>query len=88
MANLLTHQSKALFRQLADAPGPSGVKTLIENHDAWLNNTAIQSEISVALRHQLTHTPRPTETAQRITNQRRALAVLAIPLPVKLAHSA
>lgn len=88
MPTLLSQSSKALFRQIAGAPGPSGVKALIENHDAWLNNGSVQQEITAALRHQLTHTPRPADIAQRITNQARALSGLAIALPVRLSHSA
>jgi hypothetical protein len=79
--------SKQIFQQLAhaDAAGPGGgVHTVIENHDAWSQNGAILSQLSLALRSSLGHAPRGKPTAQRIAIQRGRLRTLATILPARL----
>ncbi len=55
----LSH-TKEIFQQLADVDAPMGVKTIIENHDAWVHSDPIRRQITAALRTQLAHAPRPT----------------------------
>ena len=77
----LSH-TKAIFQQLGNTPGGQGVKTIIENHDAWLHNDEIQ--ISVALRAQLVAQRRPESVARRIEAQRSRLDRLVTRLPMRL----
>jgi hypothetical protein len=76
-----------MFGQLADTDGAQGVKTLIETHDAWVNNAAVLSEITAAMRAQLARTQRAESVTRRILRQRDVLARLAVGLP-KRARSA
>ena len=44
----LSH-TKEIFEQLADTDGSAGVQTIIANHDAWVQNVAVQKSITVML---------------------------------------
>ena len=75
--------TKAIFKQIGSTPGGLGVKTIIENHDAWLHNDEIQ--FTVALRTQLMAQRRPEAVARRIEAQRSGLDRLVTRLPVRFA---
>lgn len=79
----LSH-TKAIFQQLRATDGATGVKTIIENHDAWLHNEDVCDEITVALRTQLSAQRRPDSVHQRIVAQRDQLARLVTRLPFRL----
>jgi hypothetical protein len=79
----LSH-TKAIFQQLRATDGATGVKTIIENHDAWLHNEDVRAAITIALRTQLTAQRRPDSVQQRIAAQRDQLARLATRLPLRL----
>lgn len=79
--------SKAIFEQLADTDGAQGVRTVIENHEAWLQNTAVQLNISAAMRAQLARMPRPELVSRRIEKQRQALQSLVTRLPLRLSSA-
>ena len=70
--------TQAIFRQLAHAHGPASdnVKTVIENHDAWLHNADAQIAVSAALRLHLARSPRPESVTRRIFQQRASLDAL------------
>jgi hypothetical protein len=82
----LSH-TKEIFQQLADTDGSAGVQTIIENHDAWVRNAAVQSSITLALRTQLARMPRPEMVTRRIAQQRHLLASLSILLPAQAASA-
>ncbi len=79
--------SKAIFQQLAATPGSMGVQTIIENHDAWLNNSSIMREVSAAMRAQITAAPRHVAISQRIQEQRTRLQSLVTRLPIRIASA-
>ncbi len=76
--------TKAIFQQLGDTPGTMGVKSIIENHDAWVNNAAVQLEITAAMRLQLARQPRGAQVAARIEAQRQRLQSLVTTLPRRI----
>ena len=79
--------SKLIFQQLAqadDAAPGGGVRTIIENHDAWTHNASILSQLSIALRTHLTYASRPAPISQRIARQQRRLQSLVTTLPTRL----
>ena len=84
MSRLSSETSRGIFRQLADVAGGSGVKTVIENHDAWLHNDATEAEITSAIRAEAAYRSRPPEIARRIDAQRRALVGLVTALPARI----
>ena len=69
-----------IFEQLARTDGSGGVKTIIENHDAWTHNTAIEQALSAAVISRLAHMPRDPAREARIERQRHALASLSVRL--------
>jgi len=73
--------TKEIFEQLADTDGSMGVVTLIETHDAWVNNAAVISQISLAMRAQLARTHRSDPLMRRIERQRKALAAMVVMVP-------
>ena len=79
--------TKGIFEQLADTDGSTGVHTVIENHDAWLHNAAVQLHITAAIRTQLARSPRPEITARRIELQRQKLQSLVTRLPIRLSSA-
>jgi hypothetical protein len=79
--------SKAIFEQLADTDGAMGVRTVIENHDAWVQNAAVQLNITAAMRAQLARTPRPEIVNRRIELQRQKLQSLVTRLPIRLSSA-
>lgn len=87
MRRIARTHSKAIFRQLSQTEGATGVKTIIENHDAWLHNADVQAEITVATRLAVLNRPRGEVTAQRIARQRQSLAALTTRLPHRLSHA-
>jgi hypothetical protein len=67
--------TRALFQQIAQIEG-DGVKTLIENHDAWLHNGTSVAAANVAgrmLRAQL-----PPAAGKQVAAQRNRLSPLLI----------
>jgi len=81
----LYQDTQSLFAQLAAVPGTQGVKTLIENHDAWTH-----SETLAALRaawSRLTAQPRDPALQARITRQQKTLAPLITRLSVPYASA-
>ena len=87
MRQLASEQSRGIFRQLADLPGPTGVKTVIENHDAWLHNNEAQDEVTVALRQAAESRPKSPQVARRIMAQRQALNGMVVHLPHALSSA-
>ena len=79
--------TKAIFEQLADTDGSEGVHTIIENHDAWLHNTAIQIKIDAAMRAKLARAPRPESVSRQIDLQRRKLQCLVTRLPLRISSA-
>ncbi|MGN6366981.1 MAG: hypothetical protein ACTHN5_01845 [Phycisphaerae bacterium] len=79
--------SKAIFEQLSDTDGAEGVRTVIENHDAWLQNAAVQLNITAAMRAQVARTPRPEIVNRRIELQRQKLQALVTRLPIRLSSA-
>ena len=69
--------TKALFAQLADIPGTQGVKTLIENHDAWHHNDRILTAADATLRSRLINLQTDPVCLARIQQQRLRLQTLA-----------
>ncbi len=84
MSRLSSETSRGIFHQLANVPGGSGVKTVIENHDAWLHNLAAEIEITSAIRAAAAHRLRPARIARRLARQRQSLASLVTHLPARL----
>jgi hypothetical protein len=82
----LSH-TKEIFEQLAETDGSAGVQTIIENHEAWVQNASVQQSIGVALRTQLARMPRAEMVTRRIAQQRRVLASLAVMLPVRVSSA-
>jgi len=87
MRTLGSQDSKGIFRQLAAIPGASGVKTIIENHDAWLHNAAAEAEITAQIRAIALYRLRPAEVMARLAAQREALAPLVTRLPMRFSHT-
>lgn len=87
MQTTLNHNSRAIFRQLAAVPGASGVKTIIENHDAWLHSEETEAEITAALRLEAVCRPRSASLNARLEANRQALSSLVVQLPSRLAHA-
>jgi hypothetical protein len=79
--------SKAIFEQLGDTDGAAGVRTVIENHDAWLQNAAVQLNITAAMRAQVARTPRSEIVNRRIELQRQKLEALVTRLPIRLSSA-
>ena len=69
-----------VFAQLARTPGSGGVKTIIENHDAWTHADAVYARLDLALRARLEQSTDALRKA-RIERQRHALAPLVTRLP-------
>jgi hypothetical protein len=82
----LSH-TKAIFEQLADTDGSMGVQTIIENHDAWVQNAAIHLKITAAMRAQLARSPRPEIVTRRIELQRQKLESLITRLPIRISSA-
>jgi len=77
--------SKAIFLQMrALPPGSAGVRSIIENHDAWLNGAATWFHIDAAAKAELQCRATTGPQAPRIQAQRRALQSLVTPLPMRL----
>jgi hypothetical protein len=74
--------SQDVFAQLAVTDGNGGVKTMIENHDAWTHAEQVQAAMDAAVR---AHLQRPLDVARqaRIARQRDALARLTTRLPAR-----
>ena len=79
--------SKAIFEQLSDTDGAMGVQTVIENHDAWVQNAAVQLNITAVMRAQVTRAPRPELVNRRIELQRQKLESLVTRLPIRLSSA-
>jgi len=77
--------TQALFGQLAAIPGALGVKTLIENHDAWAHSEALPAMAAAWAR--LAALPQSPALAARITRQRKALEPLVTRLSVRYASA-
>lgn len=86
MRQIQSEQSRGIFRQLANLSEPTGVKTVIENHDAWLHNADVEEEIALALLA-LEHRSRPAETTKKMQAQRQALAGLVTRVPCRIASA-
>jgi hypothetical protein len=78
---------RGLFHQLAHTPGSAGVKTIIENHDAWLHNHELSALVSPAMRLEIVHRARAAGLTERIATQRAALAPLLTRLPRRLSDA-
>jgi hypothetical protein len=81
----LLSDTQALFGQLAGLPGTQGVKSLIENHDAWDHGPTVASLRAAWAR--LAARPRDAAAQGRIERQRRTLASLVTPLPASYASA-
>ncbi|HUO10849.1 MAG TPA: hypothetical protein VM008_21280 [Phycisphaerae bacterium] len=79
--------TRDIFEQLADTDGATGVRTIIENHDAWLNNSAVQHHINAAIRTQLARSARAEIVTRRIELQRQRLQALITRLPIRLSSA-
>ncbi len=77
--------TQALFAQLAAVPGTQAVKSLIENHDACHHSETVSALRAAWTR--LTALPRDPATDARIRRQRRALAPLLVPAPMRYASA-
>ena len=75
--------TQALFGQLAAIPGALGVKTLIENHDAWAHGEAMATMAAAWAR--VAAMPRNPALEARIARQRQALEPLVTRLSVRYA---
>jgi hypothetical protein len=64
-----------LFAQLARTPGSGGVKTIIENHDAWTHADSVYARLDRTLRTRLEQCSDALRKA-RIDHQRHTLAPL------------
>jgi hypothetical protein len=73
-----------VFAQLANTPGSGGVKTIIENHDAWTHADAVFARLDMTLRARLEQSTDALRKA-RIERQRHALASLVTRLPSRKA---
>jgi hypothetical protein len=87
MRHLASEQSRNIFRQIAAVPGPAAVKTVIENHDAWLHNQDAVDELDAMLRRAVECRHRTDEQTRRIAAQRQALSAVAVVLPRSLANA-
>ena len=79
----LSH-TKSIFGQLRDTDGATGVKTIIENHDAWVHNDEVRAEITAALRARVGGQWRGDATMARIEAQRAKLASVVTRLQVRV----
>jgi hypothetical protein len=77
--------TQALFGQLAAIPGALGVKTLIENHDAWAHSEALPALAAAWAR--VAAMPRNPAVEARIARQRKALEPLVTRLSVRYASA-
>ena len=73
MGILSSQQSKGIFRQLADVDGGAGVKTVIENHDAWVHNESIAAEINATIVLAAAGKQRSDAVRDKILHQRALL---------------
>lgn len=73
-------ESRAIFAQLRAEPR-AAVRSVIENHDAWLHSASVQAEIDATITRRLAGQPRLAAVAQRIAEQRQALAALVVRMP-------
>ena len=74
------YDAQDVFAQIASTDGSGGVKTIIENHDAWTRCESVQAAVTAAVRARL---ERPLDAGReaRISRQRAALAPLVTRLP-------
>jgi hypothetical protein len=84
MRKLASEHTKGIFRQLGGVEGATGVKTIIENHDAWVHNAQVQDQITQAMRMQTMHKPRMAGVSERIARNRAALSGLVQRLPMRV----
>ena len=77
--------TRALFAQLAAIPGALGVKTLIENHDAWAHSEALPA-MTVAWAR-VAAMPRNPALEARIARQRQVLEPLVTRLSMRYASA-
>ena len=73
-----------VFAQLARTPGSGGVKTVIENHDAWTHADATYVALNATLRARLEQSADVLHKA-RIERQRQALTPLVTRLASRTA---
>jgi len=79
--------TRAIFQQLAAAPGNGGVRVIIENHDAWIRNEEADGALTTALRVALVRSPRDPQRAARIERQRQRLLPLVTKLRSRLSSA-
>jgi hypothetical protein len=77
--------TQSLFAQLAAVPGAQGVKTLIENHDAWTHSETLAALKAAWTR--LAAQPRDPALQTRIARQQKTLAPLLTRLSVSYASA-
>ena len=87
MRELSSQQSKGIFRQIAEVDGAQGVKTVIENHDAWVHNDEVLEAIDAAMQMAAAARPRGPELTQRIARQRAALGSLVTRVPLRFSNA-
>ncbi|HEY4328980.1 MAG TPA: hypothetical protein VGN88_04530 [Phycisphaerae bacterium] len=72
----ISQDTKDLFAQLGNVAGSSGVGALIENHDAWGHNHAVEEALEKAVLQQIGHAQRDGTVNLRIQRQRERLLPL------------
>jgi hypothetical protein len=77
-------EAQDVFAQLSRTHGSEGVRSVIENHDAWTNAESIEKALNAALRARLEHASDALQAA-RVARQRHALAPLVTRLPARQA---
>lgn len=87
MSSMTTDNSAAIFQQLAalrDVADSAGVKTVIENHDAWLHAEHAERSIPVLAKAQVAYLRSTHPDQPRLERQCRQLSSLVVRLPVRV----
>jgi len=69
--------SQDIFAQLAQTDGAQGVKTIIENHDAWSNSEVVQAAVHTHIWGRMGLAKDPVRLA-KVERQRAALRSLVV----------
>lgn len=76
--------TQAIFRQLAACDSPGGVRTIIENHDAWSQGDELERAVTLAARRQML---RGGFNESRVARQRARLRAVVVTLPARVSSA-